>query len=552
MTVSLPLLFVERMKQLLKGDFDRFIASYDEPRLYGLRVNPLKITAGQWKELSPIGHSTKSVPWAPEGFYYNGEDRPARHPHYHAGLYYIQEPSAMAPVELLDVQPGHRVLDLCAAPGGKSTQIAGKLQGKGVLVTNDNARERTKPLAKNIELAGVRNAVVLNEEPASLVTVFRGWFDRILVDAPCSGEGMFRKDEAMVQSWESHSVERCSVMQHHILRHAAELLAPGGKLVYSTCTFAPEENERQIAKFLADRPDFEVVPVDPNYGWTEGRPDWADETEPGYEAGEWQRNVAETQGTVRLWPYLIHGEGHYAAVLRKKPGEAAPENRDAVAETAQAAWDIRGHIITENPDHRDARFEPAPDQRGGKKRRDDRGGRLNASVPRGGAKGKGAFKRLSTKEEGAAPEQLWERFASEQLLFQRQQEMQIYLFGSLVYLQPLGMPSLDGLKVVRSGWLIGGVDNGKFTPSQALAMGLTQREASVSLNWPAEDPQVFRYLRGETLFVEPDELITADSSVQKDKFKGYVLICADGYPLGWGVYAAGMVKNKLPAGWRRM
>ncbi|HTG68093.1 MAG TPA: RsmB/NOP family class I SAM-dependent RNA methyltransferase, partial [Candidatus Udaeobacter sp.] len=309
---NLPRKFTEKMEKLLGNEFDKFMSSYEAPRVYGLRINRLKLSALNWKKLSPMGETVRPIPWAEDGLYYKEGERPGKHPHYHAGLYYIQEPSAMAPVELLDVQPGHRVLDLCAAPGGKSTQIAGKLQGSGVLVTNDNARERTKALAKNIELAGVRNAVVLNEEPAAIAAAFPAWFDRILVDAPCSGEGMFRKDDSMIADWEKHSVLRCSVMQRDILRDAAAMLAPGGIIVYSTCTFSPEENEQQIAAFLAEHDDFFVEAVPHQFGWTAGRTDLAAET-----AQLDSERLQSIQGTVRLWPHLIEGEGHYAAVLRR-------------------------------------------------------------------------------------------------------------------------------------------------------------------------------------------------------------------------------------------
>lgn len=541
MKSRLPEPFVARMDKLLGEEFDRFMASYDEPRIYGLRVNPLKISAGAWKKLSPIGSQTEPIPWAPDGFYYQKENRPAKHPHYYAGLYYIQEPSAMAPVELLDVQPGNRVLDLCAAPGGKSTQIAGKLQGKGVLVTNDISKDRTKALAKNVELAGVRNAVILNEDPARLASAFKGWFDRILVDAPCSGEGMFRKDETMVRAWESHSVQNCSLMQHDILRHVADMLAPGGKLVYSTCTFAPEENERQIARFLQDRPDFEVVPVEARFGWRQGRPDWIEEEETVTEAdASWSEAVRSTSGTVRLWPHWIKGEGHYAAVLQRKPDTAVPLQSLAV------------------PEEEDGAGRYTAKQRGGKGKMDKRAGSHGAdewlaSKDRkdGGMPAKGnKLKRASIKEAEASPEEAWASFAEGQLQGNPAEDTRLITFGSRLFLQPLGVPDLDGLKVVRPGWFIGEADKGRFSPSQALALGLTMEDALLSLNLSSEDSQVVRYLKGETLFVDSSDLICKNGDEQQKTPKGYVLVCVDGYPLGWGMYADGTLKNKLPAGWR--
>ncbi|RAV09516.1 RsmB/NOP family class I SAM-dependent RNA methyltransferase, partial [Paenibacillus contaminans] len=319
MGIKLPDAFVERMSVMLGDEFEAFMRSYDEPRYYGLRINTLKVQALRFAgELSPFGR-LQPVQWASDGFYYEEGERPGKHPYYHAGLYYIQEPSAMAPVELLDVQPGERVLDLCAAPGGKSTQIAAKLGGKGLLVSNDNSAERVKALVKNIELSGVRNAVVLNETPERLAPVFAGFFDKILIDAPCSGEGMFRKEEEMAKQWERHSVERCVIMQRDILGQAASMLKPGGRIVYSTCTFAPEENECMIAEFVAAFRDFRIVPAETQHGFDSGHPDWVAAVKAGAaEAGSEAAGAdaaAAVRGTVRLWPHRLKGEGHFVAVL---------------------------------------------------------------------------------------------------------------------------------------------------------------------------------------------------------------------------------------------
>ncbi|MFD1953405.1 RsmB/NOP family class I SAM-dependent RNA methyltransferase [Paenibacillus thailandensis] len=556
MKTDLPQPFVERMQELLGGEFDRFMASYDEPRLYGLRINPLKINAEDWKELSPIAESAKPIPWTPTGYYYSRDDRPAKHPHYNAGLYYIQEPSAMAPVELLDVRPGHRVLDLCAAPGGKSTQIAGKLQGKGVLVANDNGAERTKALAKNIELAGVRNAVILNEEPSNLAPKFAGWFDRILVDAPCSGEGMFRKEESMIAAWESYKVEVCSKMQHDILRHAADLLAPGGRLVYSTCTFAPEENEAQIARFLVDRPDFEVMEAELKDGWRRGRPDWIEEKRDGDAA--WEEAVKATAGTVRLWPHWIKGEGHYVAVLRRK-AEAGPFGTNAADPAGadrpwaepqeEASWGLKGKKASGGADRADKRYnrhsgEEAYIRAGVKERR-------SGGKPAGGGRlGKSA---KFAKEASFDPAEAWAAFARDVLRGVPEPDARIIAYGARLFLQPVGVPELEGLKVVRPGWYIGDAEKGRFAPSQALALGLKRGQAAWSLNWAPEDEQLIRYLKGETLFVDSSDIVPADRADEGGRNgspRGYILICVDGYPIGWGIYADGTLKNKLPAGWR--
>ncbi|CAM4056373.1 RsmB/NOP family class I SAM-dependent RNA methyltransferase [Paenibacillus alkaliterrae] len=534
---NLPLNFTAKMEKLLGEEFDDFMSSYAAPRVYGLRINRLKLNMEEWKGMSPLSADVSPIPWAEDGLYYKEGERPGKHPHYHAGLYYIQEPSAMAPVELLDVRPGQRVLDLCAAPGGKSTQIAAKLQGGGVLVTNDNARERTKALAKNIELAGVRNAVVMNEEPAALAPVFTEWFDRILIDAPCSGEGMFRKDESMIAEWEKHSVERCSLMQCDILRHAASMLAPGGLMVYSTCTFSPEENEQQIASFLSGHTDFQVVPIVHGFGWNAGRPDLI--------AKATQLDGARLQsieGTVRLWPHRIEGEGHYAAVLRRDGANtdinhllesAVSEEEPAKARHAGAAISIR----RSNEKRYDQREERRAAKLQTKKEWQNAGLKQSAS--------KKEYKTRSVLDE-EQPIDLWRQQAEHFAYGALAWTGQVVAYGSRVYIQPNNMPSLDGLRVVRAGWYVGEAGRGRIEPSHPLAMGLKREEAVRSVNWSSNDPQTLRYLRGETLFVEESEIVIKDGAAAK----GYVLICTDGHPIGWGKYAEGMIKNELPAGWR--
>lgn len=246
----------------------------------------------------------------------------------------------MAPVELLDVTPGEAVLDLCAAPGGKSTQIAAKLRGTGMLVSNDLNADRTKALAKNIELYGVRNAVVLNEHPDRIAEKFPAFFDKILIDAPCSGEGMFRKDEAMIKEWDGDSPLKYADMQRGILRAAATMLRPGGRIVYSTCTFSPEENEGMIAEFVAGHPEFRVLPVGGTGSFAAGETDWLKEQGSGF--GHIPDQVWEqVRGTARLWPHRIEGEGHFLAVLQHevdpKSAAAAERARDTLLSSTAPA-----------------------------------------------------------------------------------------------------------------------------------------------------------------------------------------------------------------------
>ncbi|GEN34944.1 RsmF rRNA methyltransferase first C-terminal domain-containing protein [Aneurinibacillus danicus] len=316
--MSLPEAFTARMKHLLgEEEYTDFLASYTEARRQGLRVNRLKLSPQAF--LKRVDWKLESVPWTEDGFYYSESLRPAKHPYYHAGLYYIQEPSAMSPAAVLDACPGERVLDLCAAPGGKTTQLAAAMQGQGILVTNDSNPNRVKALVKNVELYGIRNAVVTNETPDRLAKVFPGYFDKILVDAPCSGEGMFRKEPDMVKSWSEAVIETCCGMQRTILQDAARMLRPGGRLLYSTCTFAPEENERMIAEFLMEQPDFSIVPIPMHEGWEQGRPEWTQNAEAN-------RLVS---GTARLWPHRISGEGHYVALLQKA-GDKESSERDSM------------------------------------------------------------------------------------------------------------------------------------------------------------------------------------------------------------------------------
>jgi NOL1/NOP2/sun family putative RNA methylase len=542
MTVRLPESFVDRMRTLLGGEFGAWLASYDAPRLYGLRVNTLKTDGESYRMRSPFRGGLRPVPWAEAGYYYAEDDRPGKHPHYHAGLYYIQEPSAMAPAELLDVRPGHRVLDLCAAPGGKSTQIAAKLKGSGLLVANDNARERTKALARNLELAGVRNAVVLNEEPERLAPVFRGYFDRVLVDAPCSGEGMFRKDESMIADWLRHPAEHWTAMQRKILRHAAGMVAPGGLLVYSTCTFSPEENEQRIAELLAERPDFEVVPVALRSGWAPGRPDWV------RLEGIDRRHAEAVAGTARLWPHRVEGEGHYVAVLRRAGGSAAGRtdgadgcDPPAVAASGSGPWTGIGPGASV-PDAGSERDRPRSRPPRDRVRRGEDGEAGRRGKPRGNG-GSG---------QGADPIEVWQAFRAE-LLPGFTPPGRLIAAGDFVYAQPEGVPDLSGLHVVRRGWLLGEAKRGRFAPSQALAMGLTADDAARRIDYGSDEPEAVKFLKGETLPIEPRRLAPRTSANGRPPGEaGYALVCVDGFPVGWGKLRDGLLINERPPGWRWM
>ncbi|NMI02673.1 NOL1/NOP2/sun family putative RNA methylase [Paenibacillus sp. SZ31] len=561
MGVKLPLIFAERMKSLLGDEFEQFMKSYDQSPHAGLRVNTLKISMEQFDEIAPF--DLRSIPWCETGFYVPHGVKPGLHPYYHAGLYYIQEPSAMAPVELLQVEPGDRVLDLCAAPGGKTTQIAAKLQGKGVLVTNDIHAERTKALAKNVELYGVRNAVVLNESPERIANAFPHYFDKVLIDAPCSGEGMFRKDEHMVKSWEHHSVEKCVLMQRDILETAARLLAPGGTIVYSTCTFAPEENEAMIAEFLNVNRDFIVMDIPEETGFAPGRPEWVRQMMPE-KAEETEAVLDQTRGTARLWPHLLEGEGHYVAVLQHRAGQGLETDQSGVVKEGAMEYgqvvDVSRIEVEGNKDHSIAASSIAMTKADRKKERllriesresHDRqaGGGKNSG--RQGKKGKDYGGRKAERGQGRGVDQasidpvaIYTQFMKEQLEVELVGETVCY--GDRVYQSSVGATRLEGLKVIRPGWFMGTIKNGRFVPSHPLACALNASEARRSVNLSSAAGEAVRYLKGETLNIEEERVVLKADIVAK----GYVLVCVDGYAAGWGKWLDGVLKNEYPAGWR--
>lgn len=488
MAAQLPSSFSERMMDLLGTDYNQFADSYKETPNGGVRVNTLKISVEKLQALSTL--ELEPIPWCPTGFYTEDGARPGKHPHYHAGLYYIQEPSAMAPVELLDVQPGDRVLDLCAAPGGKSTQISAKLSGEGLLITNDLHPERTKALAKNLELYGVRNGIVLNESPDHIAAAFPLYFDKILIDAPCSGEGMFRKDEDMVKQWDSGTPAKYAAMQRDILRSAAIALAPGGTLVYSTCTFATEENEEIIAEFISEHPQFSVITV----GGT----------------GSFAPGFGELSGTARLWPHKVKGEGHFMAVLQHVGPKVSAEERDQ-AEVKLSA--VTRNTNKKGPAH--IKSANKPEARRGKE------GKFSNKSAAGAERG-----RQGSGEEQALA--AYGDFIKDQLGW----EPKGYpiFFGDHLYISPLPKERLNGLKAIRPGWYVGHVRNGRFIPGHPMATALHPEESCRSVSLSSTSNEAISYLKGETLLISQERLSIKIGTTQK----GYVLVCIDGYSAGWG------------------
>ena len=304
---DLPQSFLDSMKEILGEDYEAFLAGFDGQRQYGLRVNTLKMNLEEFERIAPF--HLKKVPWISNGYFYEAEDVPARHPFYSAGLYYLQEPSAMTPASRLKVQPGERVLDLCAAPGGKATELGAALQGEGLLVANDINTARARALLRNLELFGISNSFVTNEPPHVLAERFPEFFHKIMVDAPCSGEGMFRKNPAVVDSWQEKGPEYFSKLQREIIVQAADMLLPGGMMFYSTCTFSPLENEKTITHLLKERPDMEVIPMEDYEGFAEGLTSFRGEV--------FDESCKLCR---RIWPHKMSGEGHFMALLHKKNG----------------------------------------------------------------------------------------------------------------------------------------------------------------------------------------------------------------------------------------
>ena len=302
---QLPEAFLLKMQELLGKEYGQYLESFKEEWKPGLRVNTWKLEPRELAKLVPW--NLEPVPWADNGFYYDGTPdeealRPSKHPAYYAGLYYLQEPSAMTPAAMLPVVPGDRVLDLCAAPGGKSTELASKLKGRGMLVSNDISYSRARALLKNLELAGAANICVTSEAPEKLAGVWPEFFDKILVDAPCSGEGMFRRDEDMVKDWNEKGPEYYVPIQRRILSQAAAMLKPGGYMLYSTCTFSVEEDEGNVSYVLEKFPQMELCCLD------------LDKV-PGACGG------FGLSGCMRLFPHRLRGEGHFLALMRKKGGD---------------------------------------------------------------------------------------------------------------------------------------------------------------------------------------------------------------------------------------
>ena len=312
--MKLPADYISKMKNLLGDEYDAYLASLSEPMNHSLRVNTLKISVEEFLEISPF--NLEKVPWSENAFYYDeSECSPSKHPYYYAGLYYLQEPSAVLPAATLPINEGDKVLDICSAPGGKSTELAAKLKGTGILVSNDISASRLKALQKNIEVFGAQNVIITCETPEKLGEFFTAYFDKILIDAPCSGEGMFRKSNSMISAWEINGNQKFADIQKSILKEVVKMLKPGGEILYSTCTFDPIEDEDQVQYLLNLRRDLKLQPIEKHEGFVPGNQKWC----------SLENASSDLSNTVHLFPHKVKGEGHFVALF-KSDGSKPDEN----------------------------------------------------------------------------------------------------------------------------------------------------------------------------------------------------------------------------------
>jgi NOL1/NOP2/sun family putative RNA methylase len=468
--LNIPAAFLDRMSGLLKEEYPAFLSSLQLPAVSGLRVNTLKTTISEflnqspWR-LSPIG-------WCPNGFIFDiGQDTitpPGKHPFHTAGLYYLQEPSAMVAAEILAPQPGEKVLDLAAAPGGKATHLAALMRNTGLLVANDIHPKRVWDLVENLERCGVTNAVVTNETAERLADHFGEYFDRVLLDAPCSGEGMFRKGDVARLEWKPEISRSCAIRQAGILEQAARLVKPGGYLAYTTCTFSPDEDEGVVANFLSHHPDYKIASIQNTPGFSFARPEWV-----GLPPDD------STHHAVRIWPHLAPGEGHFIALLVKQDGLKSHQSLVSQCEY------LREHI-------RSSQSETA-----------------YYSI---------------------------DKFCSENLRITFDHSRLLNM-GTRLYLLPEIMPDFTGLHVIHPGWWLGSIRKDRFTPSHALAMGITSPQARHVFPMALMDTRLSTYLVGET-FLDSGE-------------NTWLLFTVSAYSIGWGKRVQNVIKNYFPHALRK-
>ncbi len=509
--MNLPEEYKKNMQTLLGEEAKDFFAAMDRESVLSLRLNPLKKYEGNAVDITSVFPSAnETVPWESSGRYYADPDRPGKHPLHAAGAYYIQEASAMAPASLLMAGPQRgeeKILDLCAAPGGKTTQIASYMKGRGLLVANEIVASRAKILSENVERCGIRNCIVTNCSPQELSGRFVSFFDRIMVDAPCSGEGMFRKNPEAVNEWSPENVRLCADRQDEILDCAASMLLPGGILVYSTCTFNPREDEGSVFRFLERHPEFSVddsvnimpKPVDITLDLPIDR---TDSTGIGTGSG-----MVDIMHKCRILPHRNRGEGQFFVRLRKEGTYQAGQVMD---KSVEEYCDSLHKILNKD---QVKYFEEWCDKLFG-----------------GLHKFLEVISRVSDDDIDRCCR--GDSCGSDRFYFE------VRIFGTNLYLVPAPLPDLSGLKVNRWGLHLGSFEKKRFEPSHALALALGKADVKYSVDLSCDE--AVQYLKGMTVSL-PDEGAS-----------GWILVCTLGCSLGWGKAVGGILKNHYPRGLRWM
>lgn len=514
----LPESYCDSMKTLLQEEYTNYIDSMSEETYAAIRINTKKISISEWNKINPF--STSPIAWVENGFYFDTQkDAVSKHPFYYAGLYYIQEPSAMIPASLLPVNPGDRVLDLCAAPGGKATELGAKLKGQGLLVANDISVSRTMALAKNLQMAGIENMLVTAETPEHLAIAFPHFFDKILIDAPCSGEGMFRREPRMIKDWLEKGPDYYAKIQKEILEQAYEMLREGGQMVYSTCTFSVMEDEGIIKWFLQEHSDMEICSVDRKEGFSKGRPDMVD-------------GPQELEHCVRIFPHKAKGEGHFAALLRKKSNADKSVRKEDECDMSYEQHHKQMLYSLEQlvPDERNV-GKNVPDSKKARKE-----SRYVTTAYRENSNGGKAGKRKAGRPEMQEPGSML-AMTKEQIKGLPLKEGTFSVKKNVINLNPLWTENLRGLRIVHKGLPICELKQ-KLAWSHQLALCLKKEDFPQVIDLEAQDDRVIRYLKGETLQMDTE-------------YSGNVLVCVNGYGLGWCQgNGKGMLKNKYYPGWR--
>ncbi|MCD8023503.1 MAG: RsmB/NOP family class I SAM-dependent RNA methyltransferase [Lachnospiraceae bacterium] len=497
---TLPSAFLTRMRGQLQDEAEPFFACYEKEAEAGIRMNTLKISLEEASGRLPFAR--QRIPWTDNGFYLDADAQASRHPWYRPGLYYMPEPSAKLPARILPVEPGNMVLDLCAAPGGKSTELLSRLKGEGLLIANDVSASRAKALVKNLALWGAANACITSETPQRLLDAFGCCFDRILVDAPCSGEGMFRKEHSLIASWQKKGPAQYAPLQKESLSCAVQMLKPGGMLLYSTCTFSEEEDEEVVADALARYPELSLIQGPEGVVAQEG-------FLPGRTPASAPEGVTGVERCVRLYPHRVRGEGHFAALLQKRVADDRKEISHEVWDAHTPQSEIGGRTRLGNIPPDSHMPEPVRD----------------------------FIMRIA--ERSPVFSDIVRRYRYEQISDQ------------CLLLPPYHLPR--GIRYLRTGVRAGVLKNGRFEPSQELALLMNASDYDTVLGLSAEDPRTLRYLKGETIEWNDSEISRCETNSHKGTGRtGWALICVDGYGLGWGKLMDGTIRNKYYPGWRML